>query len=260
MNPNPGGEIDLESWPRYRWWMLVPAVLVFQLLMIFWLGYHGPGPMLPKKAGLNLSLARNLNGDSLALGDPTLFALPHPQGFAGRAWLAVPDRGAQPYAWSEPPQWLTLPLQELGNVFHTFLATNQSTHLPSLDQTEPTFVLPEAGGLLVGEGQSRFRVLGDLAGRPMLTPFSLSSWTNAEALTNSVVQLLVGAAGRPVSITLLSSSSSSTADQFALKLAEGARFQPVGNASSKPPDPLTGLSWGQIVFEWNTIPPPPTNH
>jgi hypothetical protein len=239
--------------------MLVPAVLLFQLLIIFWLGDNGPVPLPPRKPGLNLSFARDLTGESLALGDPTLFALPHPQGFAGRAWLAVPDRGAQPYAWSEPPQWLTLPLEELGNVFHTFLATNQFTHLPSLDQSEPTFAAPEAGGILAGEGQSRFRVLGDLTGRPLLTPFSLSSWTNAEALTNSIVQLLVGATGRPISITLLSSSSSSTADQFALKLAEAVRFEPAAKASSKPPDPLTGLSWGQIVFEWNTVPPPPTN-
>ncbi len=46
--------------------------------------------------------------DALSLMDPTLFALPHRQGFSGQAWMEVPQASARSFVWSEAPRWLML--------------------------------------------------------------------------------------------------------------------------------------------------------
>ena len=78
-------------------------------------------------------------------------------------------------------------------------------------------------------------------------------------LTNSVVTLWVSASGRPASAaTLLAGSGSVDADQRALQEARQARFERLNVAD--PTDPMAGLAWGQLIFEWRTLPLPATNN
>jgi hypothetical protein len=85
-------------------------------------------------------------------------------------------------------------------------------------------------------------------------------------LTNSVVRALVNAAGEVVSVILLRpgggamDASQRDADQLALDLAKTLRFEPVPRDGADPAlNPAVGLSWGRIIFEWHTVPPPATN-
>jgi TonB family protein len=247
-----------QGWPSYRWWATVLFVLASQVVIIFWLGDQGPIAERSIAPALSIQLAGKVSSELLALNDPSLFALPHKETFAGQAWLAVPKLGAEPFIWSEPPQWLKLPLDQLGRGFRSFLETNQITPPPALAENEPqlTSYDPKRPPL---PAQSTYRLLGDLAERELLTPFSLNTWTNAEPLTNSIVQVVVDAQGRPVSVTLLWPSGSSEVDKFALKIAEMARFEPTISAGAKPSNPLAGLKWGQIIFDWRTVPAPLTN-
>jgi hypothetical protein len=234
---------------------MLALVFIAQLAIIFWLGARGPIYANGAAAVPGLRIAGPAWHELLALKDPTLFALPHQQGFAGTAWLTVTNFGAEPYLWSEPPRWLTLPLDDLGAVFRHYIATNQFGPPEAPARLQPEFVSPEvsSGGDLPRE--SRLHLTGGLT---LARPVVLASWTNSEMLTNSVVQVLVGSEGRPESITLLSGSGLKEADQTALQEAIRARFQRVSVPAATATDRAGGLKWGQMVFEWHTVPPLPT--
>jgi hypothetical protein len=99
-----------------------------------------------------------------------------------------------------------------------------------------------------------------LAERRLLASPDLPPWPSREVLTNSVVTLWVDANGQPVSAPTLfpPGSGSADADQCALQEARRARFEPLNTAD--PTDPMAGLTWGQLIFEWRTLPLPATNN
>jgi len=248
--------MDPRPWSRFRWWSMLGLIFIAQIAIIFWLGARGPVYASRAAAVPSLRIAGPAWQELLALSDPTLFALPHQQGFAGTAWLTVTNFGAEPFVWSEPPRWLTLPIDELGAVFHHYITTNQFGPPEAPVRLEPEFVPPEVASSLDLPRQSRLRLTGGLT---LAIPLVLTSRTNSEMLTNSVVQVLVGNDGRAVSVTLLSGSGLKEADQAALHEAIRARFQPRAIQAGTPAERGTGLSWGQMIFEWHTVPPAPTN-
>lgn len=250
-----------QSWTANRWWALISLVFATQLGLILWLGRPQPSVSVPNDVAPLLQLAGEETAKVLALSDPTLFALPHREGFSGQAWLTIPPQKSEPFEWSEPPHWLTLSQDKLGASFKEFASTNQLNDLPVFAQLEFQFKQPEVTQSKLFPTRSVLRLVGALAGRRLLVAPSLPSWTNAEILTNSVVQLLVGADGRPVSTpTLLKppGSGPNEADLYALREARKARFEPMNVPD--PADPMAGLTLGQFVFEWYTLPLPVTNN
>jgi TonB family protein len=238
---------------------MLALVFTVQLALIFWLGARGPVYAGRPAAVPTLRIAGSALDELLALNDPTLFALPHQQGFAGPAWLTVTNFGADPFVWSEPSRWLQLPLEELGAVFRNYIATNQFNPPAAPSRLEPEFVAPEVSSAFDLPQQSALRLTGGLAELPLSPHIILTSRTNSDILTNSVVQVLVGGDGRPVSVTLLSGSGSKEADQTALQTAVQAHFQLPAIGSGAPEGRLRALTWGQMIFEWHTLPPPSTN-
>jgi hypothetical protein len=108
---------------------------------------------------------------------------------------------------------------------------------------------------------SRLRVEGDLAQLRLLTPLHLPPQTNADILTNTVVQMVVDAQGYPFSSVILAGqgSGSSEADQMALtNFSKAIRFAPVEEAGPGMIAPDKMIS-GRLIFEWQTVPPVPTN-
>jgi hypothetical protein len=75
-------------------------------------------------------------------------------------------------------------------------------------------------------------------------------------LTDTVIQVLVDAEGRPVSLTLLGGSGHAPADDLAMSLATNFKFEslpaadPLSPAGS--PTAQNSLSLGQVVFAWET--------
>ena len=106
-----------RSWPRRRWWSFVTLTFSVQLGLIFWLSDRSPA--LPRQPVISpaLQLAGNASAELLSLHDPTLFALPHRQGFSGLAWLRIPPPQFRSFDWSDEPRWLQFPVELPGVAF-----------------------------------------------------------------------------------------------------------------------------------------------
>ena len=254
--------LEPVRWSRRRWMYAVAGVFLLQAGLVFLLGprpRHLPEPPIFRTAIQMLTDPKVQLNSLPGMDDPTLFALPSLQGFSGPAWLTFPSLEYRPAEWVEPPHWLPLDNNALSSTFSQFVRTNlisppliADKPLPPLLRYEPNFPnepLP---------AQSRLRLEGDLATRPLLAPLELQSWANSEILSNTTVQAAVDAAGFTFSAVLLDGSGLKEADIHALKLASAARFRPLprGKRASDDGGPMT---WGRFVFQWHTLPPPTTN-
>ena len=247
--------IEPRVWPRSRWWLGVLTVLLAQVLGIFVLGERSPVLARRPVTLPALQLSAVEPGGLLALADPTLFALPHPEGFAGATWLKIPNWEFQPPDWSDLQRWLPVSVQALGAEFERFTRTNEfSTFspiaIPSLEWINPDIVSAQA--VLT---QSRLQLGGSLSGRRLLSPMNLPSQHADELLTNTVVQVLVDGQGRVFSAVVLPpGSGSQTADQLAQQLSESAQFEPLpGGAASGQTGKRSGLTMGTMTFVWKTL-------
>jgi hypothetical protein len=245
-----------QRWRMGRWGALITMVFATQLGLIFWLGKPHPTPLPATDFAPSLSLAGPGAADALALSDPTLFALPHRENFSGPAWLSIPEQ--EPPLVEEAAPWLELAQEQLGANLQTYMATNRPTDAPLFDKSGFKFKQPAVASSQPFSTISTLRLTGDLARRRLVNPPALPSWPSAEILTNTIVEVLVGADGKPFSPKLqVPSSGSVEADRYALGEARKARFEPL--LVSNPADPLAGLTWGQFVFEWQTVPLSATN-
>lgn len=247
-----------QLWSLRRWGTMIVLIFGIQLGLIFWLGSTAPVRPRPTTATLNLHLAGPDSVELRALHDPTLFALPHPQGFAGPVWRNMPRPEFRSFEWAAPTNHLVLALDQLGGGFSRLVEATAFpvVQLPTQPEAAPT--LPELPRLVVPAERSVLQLEGGLAQRRLLAWPELKSWIHSDILTNSVVQVVVDAEGRPVSPpTLLVGCGLAEADQYALEKARAVRFAPV---SAKPTesalDLASYLSWGKMVFRWQTVPAP----
>jgi hypothetical protein len=249
-----------RPWHRRRWWLFTALILAGQVGAIVWLGDWTPVRVRPPAPAPRLQLAGNASAELLALNDPTLFALPHWQGFSGPAWLDAKPSKPEPLEKPEEPHWLPLAVQDLGAALSGLAQTSVTDSLPRVGLTTADLALPEPAPLAMPLDHSSIVLDGDLVRRQLVTALELSSWTNADILTNSIVRLAVDAAGRPVSAVLLAGSGNRAVDDQALARARSARFEDLRGTGPVPPaGPLPDLTWGEMIFEWHTLPPPATN-
>ena len=245
-----------ESWTARRWIGLAMIIFAAQIGAFFLLGKTHP----PEKKSFRpapVLIAASTTPEITALENPTLFALPNQHGFSGTAWLKVPVTKYQSADWSEPQRWLELRDDGLGTAVRQLIRSNQSP-AQIAQKIAPEYTLPRLSSPDEElSSHSTFRAKGELASRPLLSPFDLRSWTNATPLTNTVVQLIVNAAGFARTATLLASSGHKEADDQALALSKAARFQPLPFSGAK--NNPGKLTLGQIVFEWQTTPLLATN-
>jgi hypothetical protein len=235
-----------------RWLLLIVLVLAAHVVLIFMFGARKPETPRAVTNAPELKLAAG-SSEWLILNDPTLFALPSREGFAGPAWLEPPHVQFHQLEWTEPPRWLPLPAGELGGIFSQFMQTNRFTTFQFEFKPPPRFTIPLVPLEPKLAGTSTFRVEGDLARRQLLTPMALPSWPDTDVLAPSKVQVLVNAAGDVVSVVLLPSDNpgevhNADADRRALELARAARFAPA-----------PGLTIGELIFDWCTVAPAATN-
>jgi hypothetical protein len=235
------------SWPLSRWLLLIVLVLAAHVALILTFGARKP---VTPRVVTNVPELELATGSSewLVLNDPTLFALPSREGFAGPAWLEPPRVEFHRQDWTEPPRWLPLPVGELGTVFSQFMQTNRFAAFRFELKSPPQFTVPLVPLEPEFAKASTLRVEGSLTRRQLLTPMTLPSWPYADVLAPSKVQVLVNAAGDVVSVVLLSPSGYDPADQSALELARTARFTP-----------SSGLTIGKLIFGWLTVAPAATN-
>ena len=261
MNPIP---LEPARWTRRRWLHTIGAVFALQIGLVAYLGQRDQRP--PERPIFRTAIQMIVDESAAqqlaaltASEDPTLLALPHLQGFSGAAWLRFAPLAFQPEQWDEPPHGLALADRSLGSTFSRFLVTNAVSPLlvpekpiPPLPRYEPHFPNEPV------QAQSRLRMEGDLAARPLVAPLQLKSWAHSEILSNSVVQIVVDAGGSTFSPVLLTGCGLDEADLYALKLASSAHFRPLpGDANGR--EGAGHLAWGKLIFQWHTLPVPATN-
>ncbi len=248
--PSPANALDSQdkTWSAIRWIVAITFVFGLHIGLIYALGSRKPIELRRVKNAPAMEMTTRLN-EFQQLDDPTLFALPHPRGFASATWLRLPKIAFTPFRWTEPPRLLALPVQQLGETFLRFANSNASPRLeiPSLPSVQYTTVEPiETFDTSLRDSQLR---VSGLTGRRLVNePANLQSWTSADPLTNTLVSVFVDSRGNVFSPVLQRpGSGSKLADQLALKLARDAKF-------NKVQDPSDTLTKGMLIFEWQTLP------
>jgi len=236
-------------------WIAVALVFAAQFAALFWLGNPPPARSFHPMATPKFSLGTNRWNETLALQDPTLFALPHRNNFSGAAWLNISPQDFQPTIPSEPTEPLTLSREQLGATFAAFMQTNPA----------PRIQMDIAAGLgMIGlidlppphsiVTDSTVRVEGDLKNRRLLEPLRLPPQASAEVLTNTEVQLFVDALGNVFSPVIVTKSGDDNVDAMVLSnYAKNARFEPL-KATGPGSAPSETMTFGKLIFEWQTVP------
>ncbi|MEW6156230.1 MAG: energy transducer TonB [Verrucomicrobiota bacterium] len=245
-------------WAPRRWWAAVLLVFAVQIGFIFFASERLRAPVPREQAKSRIALAGEMGAagaDGLsAWSDPTLFALVRPRGFSGPVWLNRPPIAYEPPHWTEPPKLLSaasMPTSLDRLVAETSMqSASLFESLPS--NLETPRVKNDRRRL---ESAIRSRNLPAFAVQP-----TVPVWPGSEILTNSVVRVMVNAAGYVFSTVLVTSSGSREADQKALEIARQARFEPAEPSGSAP---VAGspeqFQFGHLVFEWLTVEPGLTN-
>ena len=222
---------------KRRLGLAILFVFAAQVALISWLGARTPD--LPRDPAVSPSwrIAAPGHREWVALEDPTLFVLPHPESVSGKVWLNPPRMEVTLSKESEPPDWLRIhekigssPVAQLGASFRQFISTNPPPPFQTVAIPEPRLTFPPLPPTQPLVQQSTLRAIGDLAARRLLTPVDLPAWPHTDLLTNTLVQVFVDAQGITSSWLLQPPSGSGLkdADQFALDFARRARFEPIG--------------------------------
>lgn len=244
---------------RLKIWFAIGIVFAVQVALTFWLGNpppvkHFEPPIVPP-----IDVADDRSQDLLAITDPTLFILPHRDNFSGDAWLKMEPRKFTPTNWTEPPQPLELPKDQLGGAFVAFMQTNRPPRFQPRIESELDNAEAPAPPLAPISIPSQMLVEGDLAKLRLLTPLHLPPATNSDLLTNTVIRMVVDAQGYPYSAVIWAKSGNDDVDAMALtNFSRGIRFSPP-EAEALRAVPANKMVSGKLVFEWQTVPPPPTN-
>ncbi len=240
-------------WREIRRWTMVGLAFLAQVGLLFWLGQRDLPEPVPSAPGPVLKVTSVNALEALALPDPTLFALPHPQGFSGPAWLSAPSQEIQPFAWTEPARFLGLRPEQLAPSFAGPALAGVLERSFLVAEFRPELLLPRMNDAPLFPDHSTVRLSGDLMTRTLKRPLELRSWESAEVLTNTVVQVLVDQEGVALSAILLGAGCGlKAADDFAVAQARAARFSPWPMAVTSS-SPMSGLVWGELVFEWHTL-------
>src|SRR5437867_3546500 len=117
--------VEPRRWTRRRWWLWLMLVFAGHLGLILFLSDRTPIRVRPPLSAPQIALVGNNSAQLLALLDPTLFALPHPQDFPSSASVTIPPANTHPPDPPAPLVWLPMPVERLGQTFDQFVATNQ---------------------------------------------------------------------------------------------------------------------------------------
>jgi len=247
--PKPAG----DGWSLKRWLLFIALIFVGHVAAIFIFVEHKFPAPIPVTKTPEFQLADD-SSETLALDNPTLFALPR-AGDLASVGLQIPAIKPPAFRWSDSPHLLPLPAQMLGAAFHQFMQTNAAQSVSLNFKPQPDFSAPAVSLQPVFAEHSTMQIEGDLASRKLAGEVVLTNWPYADVIAPSRVQVLVNEDGNVVSAVLLPLNSPlkneiryDVADQRALGIARGLQFAPAPH-----------LTVGNVVFNWRTVPPPETN-
>jgi hypothetical protein len=186
--------------------------------------------------------------------DPALFALPHPRGFSGSAWLKFQPETPAQSNWSAPPEWLPLPTTQLGETLREFVTTNRRPEETLLSSLRVPKTLEAR---LPGEPvltKTSLRISGPLAARRLIRMPELPGIAHHDVLRNTVVALAVNGEGVVESASVSGASGLLEADERALELALQFEFQPLAFREVRARE-TASPTLGRVIFTWQLLPP-----
>lgn len=245
-----------RKWNRRRWILTFSTIFVAHLFLVFLFQHSKPKHY---STGVNTRfemLPRPLTSRQIAASffttDPTLFSAASLHSFSGPAWLRVEETNYFFPGPSKADNWLDLNTNILGQI------PTSATGVRNLLQ--PMVIPgPKVESFLnltvsdISRTQSIVSVEGDLAKRIQILPTHLPAWASDMMITNTVVELAADASGEVVSARLTGRSGLLAADLEALKVARQMTFQPLAV------DGKLQMTWGTLLFEWQSFLPPETN-
>jgi TonB family protein len=236
-----------EGWTRNKFVFFVAVALVLHVALII---VFGTKKQIVPRAVTNVPHLRLADSadELIALGDPTLFARPNAQDFVTEFWLRPPAVKQQHFSWTEDPRYLPPAPDEFGAVFCEFMQANPAPETPLNFKPEPKLIKPAVVFDEAMPQATTMQISGDLARRRRFNQIEPPLIPVNDVIAPSVVQALVDTAGNVASTVLLDSSTDAEADQLALQLARTLRFVPAPR-----------LMFGQITFNWHTVPVTSTN-
>lgn len=237
------------GWSWKKICLLIALAFAAHLAFIFIFGAKKtPAP----RAATNvpqLQLANNAS-EWIALDDPTLFALPHVEDFAPAVWRSTPTNRPPSFLSPEAPSFLSLTVEMLGTEFGVFMQSNQVAALPLNFKPEPELTFAHFSVASLLPENSTLEIAGDIAQRKLLTSVVVPTLAYPDVIAPSKIQILVDAAGKVISAVSLPADNlleaadrADIGDSNALKIACALRFTPA-----------TGVTFGQLVFNWHTVP------
>ena len=238
-------------------------LLLAHAIPVFWLGDRSRARPVAARPEPFLFIPADQAGqqkiaERASMSKATLFALPSPSGFSGKAWLnfepTVPELGNTTNA----PQALPLPVQELGSTLIAVAETSRVRAEPllhALRKVTPLDIESPVEPLLENSAAA---IQGALAQRELLSKGpALPSVPHTELLTNTIIDLAVDADGAVETASLLGRCGLRVVDERALDWARTLRFARSGSFGFLE-RPLT-LTRGRLVFTWHVVPPTATN-
>ncbi|MBI5800873.1 MAG: hypothetical protein HZA92_09155 [Verrucomicrobia bacterium] len=248
---------ETSSWSRRRWVAVVFSIFVLHLgaLSLVSSRREKVQHLADSRASVHWltdpASARKIV-DSLLLTDPTQFAMVHPRGFSGTAWLRTSLPEYRPAEWADEGRSLAQPANLLGGAFRQAAPAGEQ---PVFDPARKPIIAPPA--LVVSQPALRLRsqmlVEGAVRLRPLAQPPLLKSWPHADVLADSRVQVLVTAEGLVFSPRLIGIANAKdpvqqAADRHAVDLARQLRFEPAAKNSRASAE-------GVLIFQWHTTEP-----
>lgn len=267
----PAGSKPLdEGWTRNKFIFLVAFVLALHVALIF---IFGTKRQIVPRAVTNiphLRLADNAS-ELIALRDPTLFARPNAHDFVTAFWRRTPPIRQPLSSWTEAPRFLPPAPEQFGLAFREFMQTNPPPETPADFKPEPKLIkpavafddaMPQKTTMQISGELARRRLLGQIEFTTNSGTITITGYTPAigraiipattdglpaipvnDVIEPSKVQALADPSGTVVSVVLLQASGLGLADSSALAIARTLRFAPA-----------TRLVFGEITFNWHTVP------
>ncbi len=189
-----------------------------------------------------------------AAADPTLFALPHPNGFSGGAWLNFQPDLPRLTNWTASPEWLALPTQQLGETLAEYVATNRPSDALLLASLRAPRILELRLASEPILTNTTAHVTGPVTSRKLLAHPSLPPVAHTDALKSTVVGVAVNGEGVVESAWLSNPSGLAAADDRAVQLARLFQFEPAPMRQARAREAATPLL-GRIAFTWQVLPP-----
>lgn len=252
-----GVESETEVWSRRRWVAVVLAIFALHIGALFLVSSRQEKTQRRAESRASVRWLTDPAGarkllDVLLLTDPTQFAMVHPRGFSGAAWLRTQSPEYRPAEWTEAERSLAQPTQLLGGAFRQVApGGSQSVFDPARKPAvaPPALVVPQpplrSRSQLLVEGAARLRRL--------VQPPALKSWPHTDVLADTHVQVLVTAEGLVFSPRLAGTANAKdpvqrAADDHAVDLARQLRFEPAAKNSRASVE-------GVLIFQWHTTEP-----